>query len=76
MVQVINGTSEIQIRLAVNNDYDHILYCSYNPDIVSSRVLEDDKITVYGKSVGLISYKSTMGGTITIPAAVIDKIDQ
>ncbi len=76
VVQVINGTSEIQIRLAVNNDYDNILYCSYNPDIVSSRVLEDDKITVYGKSVGLISYKSTMGGTITIPAAVLDKIDQ
>lgn len=76
VVQVIDGTSEIQIRLAVNNDYDKILFCSYSPDIVSARILEDDKITVYGKFTGLISYKSTMGATITIPGAVLDKIDQ
>jgi hypothetical protein len=34
---------------------------------VSSRVLENDIITVMGVSAGLISYESTMGGTITIP---------
>lgn len=76
VIQVIEGDGETQIRLAVNDNYDTILLCGYNPKIVSSRVLEDDHITIYGKSVGLISYQSTMGGTITIPAVYVDKIDQ
>lgn len=76
VIQVMEGDGEVQIRLAVNEDYDTILLGGYDSTIVSSRVLEDDKITIYGTSLGLISYKSTMGGTITIPAVSIDKIDQ
>lgn len=76
VVQVIEGDDTVQIRLAVNNDYDDILFCEYDSSIVSSRVLEDDKITIYGVSVGTITYESTMGGQITIPAAYIEKIDQ
>ena len=76
VVQVIEGDETVQIRLAVNNDYDDILFCEYDSSIVSSRVLEDDKITIYGVSVGTITYESTMGGQITIPAAYIEKIDQ
>ncbi len=75
VVQVIEG-DETQIRLAVDDDYDNILLGGYDKGIVSSRVLEDDMITIYGTSVGLISYESTMGGTITIPGVYIDKIDQ
>lgn len=76
VLQVIEGGSEIQIRFAVNDDYDTVLYCGYSPDIVSYRILEDDTITIYGKSLGLISYETTLGSTITIPAVSIDKIDQ
>lgn len=76
VVQVLEGDSEIQIRLAVDRDYDNILFCAYDSDIVSARVLEDDIITVYGVSTGTITYKSTMGGQITIPSALIQKIDQ
>ncbi|WP_084002764.1 zinc ribbon domain-containing protein [Dorea sp. D27] len=76
VVQVMEGKSDIQIRLAVNDSYDTIMYGSYSPDTVSSRVLEDDHVTIYGTSVGTISYQSTMGGTITIPGVLIEKIDQ
>lgn len=76
VLQVIEGTSKNQIRLAVNEDYDTVLYCEYDPSIVPLRILEDDIITIYGVSVGTISYQSTLGGTITIPGATIDKIDQ
>ncbi len=76
VLQVMEGDGEIQIRLAVNDDYDTVLLGGYDSSIVSSRVLEDDEITIYGTSIGLISYESTMGGTITIPAVYIDKIDQ
>lgn len=76
VVQVIEGSGSVQIRLAVEDNYDTILLGEYSSSTVSSRVLEDDYITIYGTSVGTISYKSTMGGTITIPGVYIDKIDQ
>lgn len=76
VIQVLEGDDQVQIRLAVNSNYDTILYGTYLKDIVSSRVLEDDVITVYGTSTGLLSYQSTMGGTVTIPSTLIDKIDQ
>lgn len=75
VIQVIEGDGEVQIRLAVNGDYDNIMYCAYNSSIVTSRVLEDDYITVMGKSSDLITYTSTMGGEITIPSMVVEKID-
>lgn len=76
VIQVMESDSSVTIRLAVNDDYDTILYGQYSKSIVSSRVLEDDYITVYGTSVGTISYQSTMGGTITIPGVYIEKIEQ
>ena len=76
VLQVIEGDDSVQIRLAVKSDYDNVLLCEYDSSIVSSRVLEDDIITIYGTSVGTISYESTMGGQITIPAVYVDKIDQ
>lgn len=48
----MESDSSVTIRLAVNDDYDTILYGQYSKSIVSSRVLEDDYITVYGTSVG------------------------
>ena len=76
VVQVIEGDDSTQIRLAVDDNYDTVLLGEFDKSIVSSRVLEDDYITVYGSSVGTISYKSTFGGTITIPGVYIEKIDQ
>ena len=76
VVQVLEADDYVQIRLAVNGNYDTILLGEYEKDIVSSRVLENDKITIYGTSLGVISYESTLGATITIPGVLIDKIDQ
>ena len=75
VLQVIEGTDEIKLRIAVNNDYDNVILVGYDPDIVDMRVLEDDKITIMGVSVGLYSYESTGGATITIPAIVVDIIE-
>ena len=72
----MEGDGTVQIRLAVDDDYDTILLGEYESSIVSSRVLEDDYITIYGISAGTITYQSTMGGNITIPGVVIEKIDQ
>lgn len=78
VVQVVENpdVDYIHIRFAIDGDYDKMTFCEYQKNIVSQRVLEDDKITIYGTSYGLYTYESTMGGYITIPAIVVDKIDQ
>lgn len=75
VIQVIEGDTSTQIRLAVDSDYDTVLLGEFDKSIVTSRVLDDDIITIYGSSVGVISYQSTMGGTITIPGVLIDKLE-
>ncbi|MBC5995461.1 toxin regulator [Romboutsia ilealis] len=75
VVQVMEGDGETQIRLAVDGNYDNIIYGAYDSSIVSSRVLEDDYITIMGVSEGLLTYTSTMGGDITIPSVLVQKID-
>lgn len=76
VIQVMEGDGETQIRLAVNDDYDTILYGAYDSSILTSRVLEDDYITIYGLSGGLLSYQSAMGGQISIPSVLIQKIER
>lgn len=75
VLQVIEGESEINLRVAVNSDYDKVILVYYPETMLAKRVLEDDKITLYGTSRGLYTYESTMGGHITIPLVEIDKID-
>ena len=75
VLQVIEGDT-IMLRVATDGKYDDVILVSYSPSIVSSRVLEDDKITVYGTSAGLFTYESTGSGDISIPHILVDKIDQ
>ena len=74
VVQVMEGDGEVHLRVAVDGDYDNIIYIVYDSSIVESRVLEDDYITFYGESQGLYTYTSTMGGEITIPMMFAQKI--
>ena len=81
VLQVMEGDTENQIRLSVHwNSYgyydsDQVLYCGFDPSIISFRLLEDDIITIYGYSLGLFSYEAVSGATITLPCVWIDKIE-
>lgn len=75
VVQLMEGTFYNQLRFAVDDDYNQIIYLEYDPSQLSERVLEDDTLTIYGISVGTITYESTMGASITIPAVDVDKIE-
>lgn len=76
VLQVVEGGSENAIRLAVNNNYDEVIYCNYSPSLTSVRILENDTITIYGVANGLHSYTATSGATITLPDVQVKKIDQ
>ncbi len=75
VVQMLDGGSEINLRVAVNSDYDRILYVYYPISLTKTRVLNNDIVTVYGISEGLYTYQSTMGGDITIPLIKVEKIE-
>ena len=75
VVQLIEGDDNYyELRVAVNDDYDTIIYVTYDHRILESRILEDDYITLYGTFMGTITYESTMGGNITIPSMLAGKI--
>lgn len=76
VVQVMEGDGVTQIRLAVGDNYDTILFAEYDSSVVDSRILEDDTITIRGLSTGLITYDSTMGGSISIPGVSIEQVEQ
>ncbi|MBN8193820.1 toxin regulator [Bacillus sp. NTK074B] len=76
VVQVMEGDGSTQLRIAVNDDYDTIIFAQYESSVVKQRVLEDDNITVMGLSAGLLTYESTMGGNISIPSMLVEKVEQ
>jgi hypothetical protein len=75
VMQVVEDDVINQIRMAVDSDYDQILYAIYKPSIVATRILEGDTITIYGVSKDLYTYEATSGMAVTIPNVTIDKIE-
>ncbi len=55
-----SGSGVNYIRLAVDSNYDTVLFVTYTSDQVSVRILDDDIITVYGTVVGDYSYETVM----------------
>ena len=75
VLQVQEGTDENIIRLATDGSYDNVVAVGYDPAIMgSTRILEDDNISVYGTCIGIYSYTATMGQTISIPGVLADHI--
>lgn len=76
VVQVIEDDKITELRVAINNDHDTVVYCIVPTSILhDTHILEDDSVVIYGISSGLKSYESTMGGRITIPSLVITHVD-
>ena len=74
VIQVIEGNGETDLRIAVNQNYDTVLMVAYDPKISSTRILENDNVTVKGVSQGIYTYDSTMGGKISVPSMTVDEI--
>ena len=75
VLQVIEGKNSSEYRIAVEGDNDHIIYVFLDANSKTTRVLEDDNVTVYGQFDGTITYKSTTGVSITIPSCYANRID-
>lgn len=63
-LQVVEGSTENHLRVATDGRYDDVVFVGYDPKMMTSRILEDDRVTLYGTCIGLYSYESTMGAKI------------
>lgn len=64
----------VYLRVATSDDYNKVMLIEYDSSILSSRILENDEIRFYGTSTGLYTYESTLGKSVTIPAATVEHI--
>lgn len=75
VLQVSESAKEINLRIATDGGYDDVVFAGYDPKLMSSRILEDDMINLYGTCIGLFTYKSTMGASISLPGVFADQIE-
>jgi len=79
IIQVLEDDGLVALRVNVTNDgygyYDDTVYVLYAYEPGQSKFLEDDIITFYGWSMGLYTYESVLGASITIPEVYAEYID-
>ena len=75
VLQVLESGKYITFRISSKGNYDNVVYCSYVAPDNYKRILEDDKVTVYGTCTGIYTYETIMGGSVTIPSCTIDRIE-
>lgn len=78
VIQVMNEYNDVYLRVNITKKNYYYLNETYYEDTImvhyqysnsyESKILEDDIITIYGQSVGLVSYESIVGSQVTIPA--------
>lgn len=74
VIQVLEDGQEVQMRLQEETDNwedDFTWYVFYTRANGEPRILEGDTMTVYGESVGTVSYEAVLGNTVTIPAILM-----
>lgn len=62
------------MRIATKGNYDNVVYVFYKRPTGEARILEDDRVTVYGECDGLYSYTSTMGKEVTLPKFTAESV--
>jgi len=72
IIQVSEATTtnavRYTLRVAQNGSYDQIWYVEYIQNVNDDRLLNGDKVLVYGECTGVTTYTSVLGESITIPS--------
>ena len=68
VIQVMEDNDDLTLRVATKDGHDDVFLVAYTYSDNDSKVLEDDSITIWGYCQGTVTYESTLGGNITIPA--------
>lgn len=68
IIQVMEDEVYTSYRIAINDDYDRIVYLQTFNVTLEERLLEDDYVTVYALFNDLLTYETVMGASQTVPA--------
>lgn len=71
VIQVMQGEGSSQMLVAVDDKEGAVIFLGYESNINESGISENALIKFYGTAAGTISYESTLGETITVPAAFV-----
>lgn len=66
VLQVMEGSND-EITLRVQESYNRVWYITYVRSAGENRILENDRVKVYGVFKGLQSYETVLRTTLTIP---------
>ncbi len=75
VLQVIDGYIANNLRMSTSGNYDDVILVEYKTNLIDVRLLENDKITIYGTFSDLQSYTAVMGNTVTVPLVRADRIE-
>lgn len=67
MEQEALSSTYVVMRIATKGNYDDVVYVTYYRDSDEARILEDDRVTVYGTCEGLHAYETVLGSSVTLP---------
>lgn len=70
IIQVMEDEVFTSYRIAINGDYDRIVYLQTFSETLEERLLEDDYVTVYGIFDDLLTYETVLGANQTVPAFI------
>lgn len=73
VIQVINGTSATQYRVATSGSYDNVMLIEIPNSIKHKTILEDDNISFKGISAGNMEYTTVLGARMSIPAVLVEE---
>ncbi|HFU9448885.1 TPA: hypothetical protein ACGOA2_000078 [Streptococcus agalactiae] len=68
VLQVQKSDDSVNLRVAINDDYDQVVLVSIETSDYKDIIAENDNVTVYGLNAGLTSYKTTLGSELTVPS--------
>lgn len=74
MEEELEDYTYVVMRIATVGNYDDVVYVSYLRENSESRILEDDRVTVYATCLGLYTYETVIGGSITLPNFLAESV--
>lgn len=75
VLQVISGYGYTAYRISSRGNYDNVVYVTLDDANVTTPIIEDDRVTVYGTYAGNYTYSTIFGAEITIPQVKAERIN-
>lgn len=74
VVQKMVSGNNVAMRVATSWGWDDVFYVTFKQSDIDTAVIEDDWVTIYGKSTGVYTYTAVFGNEITIPSMTAERI--